>query len=87
MKHIHTFESFLNERISDDAYLIHVMTGCGQDAAQNFIDDNGVSGKKLVDYLKNNPDNKYDVKHYITGTSGTVGGDKKLLQSFIKKMK
>ena len=40
MKYIHTFESFVTEGISQEAYSIHSVTQCGQDAAQNFIDDN-----------------------------------------------
>ncbi len=87
MKHLHTFESFLNEGISDEAMKIHAITGCGQNAAQDFIDDNSISGEKLLDYLQKNPNSKFDVKHYINRAAGTVGDDKKLRKNFIDKMK
>ena len=87
MKHLQTFESFLNEGISDEAMKIHAIIGCGQNKAQDFIDDNDISGEKLLDYLQKNPNSKFDVKHYINRTEGTVGGDKKLFKSFIDKLK
>ena len=87
MKYLPTFENFLNEGISDEAIKIHAITGCGQNAAQDFIDDNRIRGEKLLDYLQRNPNSKFDVRDYISGAAGTVGGDKKLRKSFIDKMK
>jgi chromosome segregation ATPase len=48
----------LEEAISVDASYVHQITGCGQDAAQNFIDDNKIDGKKLADYVKQHRDSK-----------------------------
>jgi hypothetical protein len=79
----------INERISRDAAYIHGILQTGQDAAQNFIDDNGLDGEKLSDYVKVNRNNidGYNVKHYISGERGTVGSVPKLRQAFIKKFK
>lgn len=80
-------ESATNEGLSDEAITLHAMLRCGQDSAQNFIDDNGIDPKKLMEYIRVNPDKKIDVKDYICGTSGTVGSNKGLLQRFIKELK
>ena len=79
----------VNEAISRDAAYIHGILQTGQDAAQNFIDDNGLDGEKLSDYVKANRNNidGYNVKHYISGERGTVGSVPKLRQAFIKKFK
>ena len=83
MKHITTFENFVNEGLSMDAVYIHQITGSGQDAAQNFIDDNNIDGKKLADYVKQHKDSKekYDVRDMIKDPSS----NKKLLSKFIKE--
>lgn len=84
-------KSSLNENISPEAAALHAMTSCGQDAAQDFIDDNGLDAKKLVDYVKQgirtNPTLKYDVRDYISGGKGTVGGEKNLRDKFINQFK
>lgn len=79
----------VTEAISRDAAYIHGILQTGQDSAQNFIDDNGLDGAKLSDYVKNNRNNidGYNVKHYISGERGTVGSSPKLRQAFIKKFK
>ena len=79
----------VTEAISRDAAYIHGILQTGQDAAQNFIDDNGLDGEKLSDYVKANRNNidGYNVKHYISGERGTVGSVPKLRQAFIKKFK
>ena len=81
MKHIHTFESFLNEALSMDAVMIHNITGSGQVAAQDFIDDNNIDSKKLVDYLvqHRNSKEKYDIRDLIKDPKS----NKKLLQKFV----
>jgi putative intracellular protease/amidase len=87
MKHIKLFEDFINEAISVDATYVHQITGCGQDAAQNFIDDNKIDGKKLADYVKQYRDSKekYDVRDIIAGTG--VGANKSFVKRFIKELK
>ena len=79
----------VNEGVSRDAAYIHGILQSGQDATQNFIDDNGLDGEKLSDYVKANRNNidGYNVKHYISGERGTVGSVPKLRQAFIKKFK
>ena len=79
----------VNEAISRDAAYIHGILQTGQDSAQNFIDDNGLDGEKLSDYVRVNRNNidGYNVKHYISGERGTVGSVPKLRQAFIKKFK
>ena len=79
----------VNEGVSRDAAYIHGILQSGQDATQNFIDDNGLDGEKLSDYVKANRNNidGYNVKHYISGERGTVGSAPKLRQAFIKKFK
>ena len=76
-------------RSSEDGYTIHSMVGGGQDSAQDFIDDNNIDAQKLIAYIKQNihtnPAIKYDVRDYIIGASGTVGGEKHLRDKFIKQ--
>jgi len=76
----------LNEGVSMDAVYIHQITGCGQDAAQNFIDDNGIDGGKLADYVKQHKDSKekYDVRDIIAGTG--VGKIESFRKRFIKSV-
>jgi hypothetical protein len=83
MKHITTFENFVNERLSMEAVYIHQITSCGQDSAQNFIDDNNIDGKKLADYVKQHKDSKekYDVRDMIKDPSS----NKKLLNTFVNE--
>jgi hypothetical protein len=75
-------KSLLKE-VSDEAYAIHRFTNCGQDAAQNFIDDNNIDAEKLVKYLKKTDNeglrNRYMVRDIIGGKV-----DKKIQQKFIK---
>ena len=88
MKHIQTFESFLNENISQEAAYIHQITGSGQQAAQDFIDDNELDGKKIADYVKqnrNNVDGKYNIRDLIAGTG--VGSQKLYRQRMLKMFK
>ena len=83
MKYIHTFESFVTEGISQEAYSIHSVTQCGQDAAQNFIDDNNIDAKKLADYVKQHSRSKekYDVRDMIKDPKS----NSMLLKQFIKE--
>jgi hypothetical protein len=85
----HSFDSVVEGDISQEAFTIHSITKSGQDAVQNFIDDNNIDAKKLVAYvqqnMRTNPTLKYDVRDYINGNPGAVGGDLKLRDSFIKK--
>jgi hypothetical protein len=72
--------------VSDEAYLIHRFTSSGQDAAQNFIDDNNIDAKKLVKYLKPTDNegmrNRYMVRDIIGGKT-----DNNTKQKFIKLFK
>lgn len=78
---------FLGEAISVEAAYIHVVTGAGQDSIQAFIDDHGLDSKKFSEYVRLNQGEKYDIRDYISGAKGTVGGVPSLRQSFIKKFK
>jgi len=71
MKKVKLFEEFISETLSMDAVYIHQITGSGQDAAQNFIDDNNIDSAKLVAFLKQHKDSKekYDVRDMINGTN------------------
>lgn len=77
----------IDEAVSQDAHYVHIVTGCGQDAAQNFIDDNKIDGRKLADYVKQYKDSKekYDVRDIIAGTG--VGANKSFVKRFIKELK
>jgi len=79
-------ESTVNEGVSVEAAKIHAMTGCGQDAAQDFIDENKIDPEKLLMYLDSSSTAKYDVRDYINRTNGTVGANDRLRKAFIKKM-
>ena len=71
--------------VSQEAHTIHVITRCGQDAAQNFIDDNKLDGKKLADYVRqhSNSKEKYDVRDIIAGTG--VGANVSFKNRFLKQ--
>jgi hypothetical protein len=79
--------SFTNEEVSEgisqEAALIHTITGSGQNGAQDFIDDNNIDAKKLVDYLvqHRNSKEKYDIRDLIKDPNS----NKKLLQKFVKE--
>lgn len=77
----------VHEGISQEAAYVHQITGCGQNAAQDFIDDNGIDGAKLAAYVKQhrNGIEKYEVRDIIAGTG--VGAIKDLRKRFIKEMK
>ena len=73
--------------VSQEAYIIHTITQCGQDAAQNFIDDNKLDGKKLAAYVKqhSNSKEKYDVRDLIANTG--KGAIKGFRERFLKLFK
>lgn len=88
MKHIKLFEQFIGESISDEAVFIHSATGCGQDAAQNFIDDNNLDAKKIVDYIKQNKntvEGTYNMRDLIAGVG--VGALKSWRKRMLKQFK
>ena len=76
-------------RSMEDGYSIHAMVGGGQERSQNFIDDNNIDAQKLIAYIeqniRTNPAIRYDVRDYISGAPGTVGGQKHLRDKFIKQ--
>lgn len=59
--------AMLPESIGPEAAVIHSMSRAGQDAVQNFIMSNDLSAAKIIDYLKRNPDQRYNVRDLITG--------------------
>ena len=71
--------------VSQEAYTIHNITKCGQDAAQSFIDDNKLDGKKLAAYVRHhsNSKEKYDVRDIIAGTG--VGANVSFKSRFLKQ--
>lgn len=86
-----TQEQFNNNCISITAWQLHVMTGCGQDAAENFINETGINAQKLIRHLQQNikidPALQFITKHYITETKGTVGGVTELRDKFINSFR
>jgi hypothetical protein len=74
------------QTVSREAQMLHAMLKTGQDTTQYFIDDNNIDAAKLIDYIRNNPDEKYNVINYILRTPGTVGAEENLFQSFIKNI-
>lgn len=78
-------KELLNE-VSDEAYTLHRFTNCGQNAAQDFIDDNKIDAKKLIKFLKRTDNegmrNRYMVRDVIGGKT-----DKNVKQKFIKLYK
>ena len=87
MKKTKLFAEFVNKNLSMDAVTINITVGAGQDAIQNFMNDNNIDSKKLLAYVIKNKDNKerYDVRDYIAGTG--LGANKKLRDKFIKRFK
>jgi hypothetical protein len=87
MKKTKLFEEFVNENVSMDAVTINITIGSGQNAIQDFIDDNNIDSKKLLSYVIDNKDNKerYAVRDHIEGTG--LGANKKLRDKFIKRFK
>ena len=71
--------------VSQEAYTIHNITKCGQDAAQSFIDDNKLDGKKLAAYVRqhSNSKEKYEVRDIIAGTG--VGANVSFKNRFLKQ--
>lgn len=59
--------AMLPESIGPEAAVIHSMTRAGQDAVMNFINDHDLSAAKIIDYLKRNPDQRYNVRDLIAG--------------------
>jgi len=87
MKHIKLFEEFMSEGVSMEAVYIHGITRSGQDAVQNFIDDNNLDAKKLADYVKQHRDSKekYDIRDLIAGVG--VGALPSYRKNMLKKFK
>lgn len=77
----------IKESVSTEAYYIHVVTRAGQDSVQDFINDFNLDAKKFSEYVRLNQDEKYDIRDYISGAKGTVGGVPRLRQRFINKFK
>ena len=75
-----------NENASSEAVYINVVTGNGQTAIQDFIDENGIDVKKLVDYAKEvkGTADQYKLRDMISGTG--LGSNEKMRNNFIKKM-
>ena len=89
MKLRNLLKQVLKEGVTLEAAQLHAMVNCGQDAAQNFFDDYNIDAKKLVAYVQQNKRINqtlvYDVRDYISGAKGTVGGEKNLRDRFIKQ--
>lgn len=77
----------VNEGVSREAVMIHGITGSGQDAVQNFIDDNDIDAEALMRYViqHKNSKEKYDVRDMIAGTG--VGALPLHRKQFFKKFK
>lgn len=90
MKVIKTFEEFVNESadgsISQEAVYIHQMTGSGQVAAQNFIDDNNLDGSLIVNYIRGGKSLEiYQIRDLIAGVGS--GAQKLFRQRMLKSFK
>jgi hypothetical protein len=77
----------LKEEKSMDAVDIHNILKTGQDRTQDFIDDNGLDGKKLADYVRKYKDSprQFIIRDVISGKN-----DPKLetfKKELIKKLK
>ena len=83
---IESMKKELMKEVSDEAYTLHRFTACGQNAAQDFIDDNKIDAKKLIKFLKRTDNeglrNRYMVRDIIAGKT-----DKNVKQKFIKLYK
>ena len=79
-------ESAVNENVSSEAVYINVITGNGQQAIQDFIDENGIDVQKLVDHAKEvkGTADQYKLRDMIKGTG--LGSNAKMRNNFIKKM-
>lgn len=77
----------VNEGVSREAVMIHGITGSGQDAVQNFIDDNDIDAEALMRYViqHKNSKEKYDVRDMIKGIG--VGALPLHRKQFFKKFK
>ena len=87
MKKVKLFEKFISESVSMEAVYIHSMTGSGQQAAQDFIDDNNLDAKKIVDYIKQNKgtiEGTYNIRDLIAGVGvgALKGWRKRMLKNF-----
>ena len=71
-KFVKMYAESMNEAVSPDAAKIHAMIRSGQDATQNFIDDNNINTSKLISDLSRNLVSKYDVARVIAGTAEPV---------------
>lgn len=72
--------------VSQEAYIIHRFTSCGEDAAQNFIDENNIDAKKLIKFIRST-DNEGMRKRYMVRDviNGKIVG--KVKDRFIKDFK
>ena len=71
----------ISEAATQEAYLLHRMTDCGQDAAQDFIEANpNVDIKKLLRDLVSNKAYRYTVRDIVKGTA-----DKVYIKQFTRK--
>jgi len=80
----------LKENISQEAATIHTMLQTGQQKAQDFIDDNNVDVKKLIDYIKQYKGEPREIiiKDIITGNVGNYNPEslKQFKNMFLKKI-
>jgi len=81
----------LKEEISQEAAIVHAMLQTGQQAAQEFIDNNNVDAKKLIDYIEQYKDEprKVIIKDIITGNVRDYNPEslKQFKSTFLKKIK
>lgn len=85
MKYTKLYEDFLNEGAKDDyAYSLHAMTGCGQSAAKDFLDENEVDVEKLIRDIQNGTINKWDAARGIRGVDHPTMM-KRFNRNYIKK--
>ncbi len=79
----------MQENISQDASIIHAMIQTGQAAAQNFIDDNNIDSKKLIQVIKRYKDTprEYLIRDIITGKPfNNKDFELSFKKNFIKKL-
>lgn len=85
MRHLKNYSGFLNEGANDDyAYSLHAMTGCGQSAAKDFLDENEVDVEKLIRDIQNGTINKWDASRGIRGVDHPIMM-KKFNRNYVKK--
>jgi len=82
----YTVNESVYENVSSEAVYINVITGNGQQAIQDFIDENGIDVQKLVDHAKEvkGTADQYKLRDMISGTG--LGSNEKMRNNFIKKM-